>query len=181
MRRFLALVLVCICLNSCATQSTLTKEAEKWQRTEARWDWTAQVAENPDMAAWKVRISRDGWNDKTVEALIEYLHDLMSYSLMGPCGNPFYICSPKNFQDHNYRGLCGSLGFYIYHVFKYLDYPRGVRLGFVNAFGLAHVVCRIQMEDSTWKMFNSYTALGLQKLDEIFYIKVIDFDDKGVY
>ncbi len=168
-------------LTGCASKTTLTGVAKKWQRVSVTYGWTEQVAGNPDILEWKARIAKDGWTDTTTKALIKYLHKKTSYSFSGPCGNPKYWCSPLGFQNAGYKGVCVSLTGYHYHVFRYLDYPRGLRMAFVRIWGMSHHILMIEMTDGSWQLMNSNTFFGLEKFDEIFYQKVIQFDYDGVY
>lgn len=168
-------------LVGCATKAKLTEYAISYQQFSVENSWTSEIQYNPDMAAWKLRIAEEGWTEEVIHDLINYLQKLMLYAPVGKCGTVTGTCSPLMFQKAGYIGMCTSCGSYIYHTFKYLGYPRGVRIGLVRIFGGGHQVTRIELENGKWKMINSFDAFGLHYLDEPFYFKVIDFDDNIIY
>jgi len=167
--------------NGCATKTKLMANAKQYQEFSVANSWTSEVGQNPEMAAWKVRIAEEGWTETVIDDLIDYLQKLMLYAPVGKCGGMFVTCSPGMFTQGGYIGLCTSCGSYVYHTFKYLGYPRSVRIGYVRVFGVGHQVTRIEREDGSFRMINSYDAFGLHYLDEPFYWSVIDFDDERIY
>ena len=175
------MVIICLLFTGCATKKNMTEHAKVYQKFSVEHHWTEEVGRNPDMASWQTRIATEGWTEEVTDDLIDYLQKLMLYAPIGKCGSVHGTCSPGMFQEHNYTGLCSSCGSYIYHTFKYLKYPRGVRIGWVSVFGLGHQIVRLERPDGTWRLVNSYNACGLHYLDELFYIKLVDFDDDGIY
>jgi len=168
-------------LTGCATKAKCTAHAVLYQDFAKANHWTSEVGMNPEMAGWQMRIAKEGWTEDLTDDLIDYLHELLLYAPVGPCGTATGVCSPGAMQKYGYKGMCMSCGSYMYHTFKYLDYPRGVRIGLVREFGIGHQVTRIERPDGTWRMINSFSAFGLHYLDEPFYHSIIDFDDKGIY
>jgi len=168
-------------LQGCATKKLLIAYAKEYQEFSLANNWTAEIGQNPEMACWQMRIANEGWTNDTIDDLVSYLHNLLLYVPIGPCGSATSTCSPGAMSKYGYKGLCTSCGSYMYHAFKYLGYPRGVRIGMVRVFGIGHQVTRIERPDGTWRMINSYSAFGLHYADEPFYHSIIDFDDKGIY
>ena len=106
----------------------------------------------------------------------------MLYAPFCKCSSASEVCSPANFQKYGYKGLCLSCGNYVYHTFKYLEYPRGVRVAYVKQILYnTHQVTKIEMPDGSWRIIDSFDMFGLHNIEELFYFDWIEFDDETVY
>lgn len=153
-------------------QAVYYKAIVKWQ--DRLGEKSFQQFDCPQLVSMRNTIARKGWNNDTVDEIIEEIRTLTSLTMEATD----YWDTPKEFVAKDLRGDCEDIAIFLLAMLKKLDYPGQVRIYAVKAQFVEHAMLKVQMPDKSWKVFE--TVKKTERDKQFAYTPIIEFDERNI-
>ena len=198
MRRLLTIIVVLIGLTGCA--GGYQAAIEQWQYNIVQEGWSHAQVEKPineypnlttiapvsnivldayrhQIKCWQDQIREAGWSEDIVKNITGTTLAMSSYE----CSSHAWQ-SPNAFLYNAMYGDCLEIAAQILATFVFLEFPYGCRCRVVRPVYQPwnHAVFRYEWPEGVWHQVETTPSLTTW-FEKYFYVKVIDFDAKGVY
>jgi len=128
----------------------------------------------PSLTAMREQVKQNGWNQKTVEDLIEESRKLTCLTME----TKDHWDTPREFAEKNFHGDCEDIAIFMLATLKKLEYPGDVRIFAVKSRFVEHAMLKVQMPDNSWKLFE--TVKKTDSHDRFAYTPIVEFDDREI-
>ena len=186
MKLITLIVFILMTLSGCAGTSKVNNPQEPTSPRQAVYykailKWQDRLSEKslqnfdfPQIASMQRKIEDNGWNNATVDQIIEDAR-MLTYLIM-ETGD--HWDTPKEFVEKNFQGDCEDIAIFLFAMLKKLNYPHEVRIFAIKSDFVEHAVLKVQMPDESWKMFE--TVKKTEKNMQFAYTPIVEFNDRDI-
>lgn len=128
----------------------------------------------PQLVTMQNKIINDGWNNNSVEEIIEEIRKLTCLTME----TKDHWDTPKEFVAKNFQGDCEDIAIFLLAMLKKLEYPGQVRIFAVKSQFVEHAMLKVQMPDNSWKIFE--TVKKTEPNMQFAYTPIVEFDDSEI-
>ncbi len=124
---------------------------------------------------WQMRIQREGWSNKQVNAILVQFRGLATYRV----DIRDRWDTPGEFMQKGFSGDCEDIVVFMMGTLKKLGYPHGLRVLIARSLIEDHALLMVQMPDNEWRVYDvtppTVRILAINRLEPI-----VEFDEKQV-
>ncbi len=189
MKHTTLLLIVLMTLSGCAATSnkttsmdqneTLSPRQTAYYKAILKWQdrldkQSFQNFDFPQLVSMQNKIASDGWNNNTVEEIIEEIRNLTCLTMK----TKDHWGTPKDFVARNLQGDCEDIAIFLLAMLKKLDYPGQVRIFAVKTQFVDHAMLKVQMPDNNWKIFE--TVKKTERNMQFAFTPIVEFNDREI-